>query len=87
MDNWTKRNPTVATLKFTQSEFLVNAPTHQRIEEIKEENVKKTRTRVGLYPYTTDINPIKPPSLKYIENPQNKTRAEYLDQLRKETVI
>jgi len=84
MDDWTKRNPSVAALKFIQSEFLADSPNRQRIEKIKEENAKKARTKVGLYPCTTDIKSIKAPSLNYIENPQNKTRAEYLDQLKKQ---
>lgn len=82
MDEWTLRNPAVATVKFVQSEFLVNNPKVPKVEE----DGSRERVKMGLSPCPTDISPSKSPSLAYINDPPNKTRGDFLNRLRRQNV-
>ena len=86
MDEWEKLNPAIAPMKFIQSEFLIENPKHKRIGEIAEEKKRNARISIGLSPKSSDINEAKLPSLQYIENPPNKTRQKFLENLREENV-
>ena len=75
---WDKFNPSTVEQKYILSEYLIDKPTHNSIQQIKDEKFQTAREQNGLNALpSSDIN--KEPSnigINYVEQPKYKTKSE-----------